>query len=351
MKEVIFVSNVIGNGGAGRVMAIIADYFAEKGVDVTLCSFLDNYETYEMNPKIKQVIIKKDLKGALGKIQRISRLRKFIKKHPNATLIAFEHFVNMETIAAAVGLKNKVIVSERNSPDILDKRKVSKILRDILYRYTNVLVCQTPEAKEYFSECVRKKSVIIPNPIKSDLPYYQGERKKEITTFCRVEKQKNLKMLIDAFEMLSKDYDEYVLSIYGDGSQKESLIEYTKEKGLENKVLFQPFIMDIHNKIADCEMFVSTSDYEGLSNSMLEAMGMGLPVVCTDCDGGGARMMIENKVNGILTHKGDTTAFYNGMKYLLDNPDDAKKMSIKAMEVNETLSVDNICSKWLDLTV
>lgn len=349
MKNVIFVSNVIGNGGAGRVMAIIADYFVEKGIDVTLCSFLDNYETYEMNPKIKQVMIKKDLKGVFGKIQRILRLRKFIKNYPYATIISFEHFVNMETIAATWGLMNKVIVSERNSPDILDKRRISKILRDILYRYTDVLVCQTTEAKKYFSEYIQRKTVIIPNPIKSNLPYYEGNRKKDITTFCRVEKQKNLKMLIDAFEMLLKDYSEYVLSIYGDGSEKEGLIEYVNSKGLEKNVLFYPFDMDIHNKIVDCEMFVSTSDYEGLSNSMLEAMAMGMPVVCTDCRGGGARMMIEDGVNGILVPVRDTAAFYKGMKYLIDNKERAKKIGKNAMKVKVELSVDNICSRWIDL--
>lgn len=349
MKKVVFVSNVIGNGGAGRVMAIIADYFVEKGIDVTLCSFLDNYETYEINPKVKQAIIKKDFKGLFGKIQRILKLRKFIKKHQDATIIAFEYFVNMEAIVATCGLKNRIIVSERNSPDILDKRKNLKILRDILYRYTDVLVCQTAEAKEYFSEYIQGKTVIIPNPIKSDLPYYEGIRKKEITTFCRVEKQKNLKMLIDAFEMLLKDHKEYVLSIYGDGSEKKDLIEYVGAKGLEKKVIFYPFDMDIHDKIVDCEMYVSTSDFEGLSNSMLEAMGMGMPVVCTDCKGGGARMIIKNGINGILVPVKDTVAFYQGMKYLLDNKDKAREIGKNAMSVKDDLSVDNICRRWMDL--
>lgn len=57
-------------------------------------------------------------------------------------------------------------------------------------------------------------------------------------------------------------------------------------------------------------MFVSSSDFEGISNSMLEAMGMGLPVVVTDCPVGGARMVIQDGVNGLLVPVGDTKTMY-----------------------------------------
>ena len=45
-KTVIFVSNVVGNGGVGRVLATIANYFVNQNIDVSICSFLENYDTY-----------------------------------------------------------------------------------------------------------------------------------------------------------------------------------------------------------------------------------------------------------------------------------------------------------------
>ena len=68
-------------------------------------------------------------------------------------------------------------------------------------------------------------------------------------------------------------------------------------------------------------MFVSSSDFEGISNSMLEALGMGLPVVVTDCPVGGARMVIKSGENGILVPVGDTQAMYEAMRSVLKDPD------------------------------
>ena len=50
---------------------------------------------------------------------------------------------------------------------------------------------------------------------------------------------------------------------------------------------------NVHSYIINASMFVSSSDFEGMSNSMLEAMAIGLPVVCTDCPIGGAKMVIK----------------------------------------------------------
>ena len=96
-------------------------------------------------------------------------------------------------------------------------------------------------------------------------------------------------------------------------------------------------------------MFVSTSDFEGLSNSMLEAMAIGLPCVCTDCDGGGARMMIEDHVNGLLVPKGDVNAVYKAMKEIIEDKKLAEKISINASKLKDELSVDKIVDKWIEM--
>ncbi|MFU0826085.1 MAG: Glycosyltransferase involved in cell wall biosynthesis [Lachnoclostridium sp.] len=349
--EVLFVSNIVGNGGAGRVMSLIANYFSSKNMKVTICSYLDSYETYQLNPQIKNIIIgSKGKFRPIGKLKRIFKLRNIIKNHPDATVIAFEDFVNMQTIIASFFLKNKVIISERNDPKQLDKKRLKKIARSILYRFSEKLVCQTPEAKGYFNPGIQKKTVVIPNPILSDLPkMYEGQRKKEIVNFCRMEPQKNLKLLIDAYSLLLREYDDFKLVLYGDGSEKEKLIRYTEQMGLTGKVLFHNACMDVHRKVYDCAMFVSSSDYEGISNSMLEAMSMGLPVIATDCPCGGARMFIENYKNGILVPAGDKQALYEAMKYLIEHPKEAGEMARAALNVKKMLAVEKICKAWESL--
>jgi glycosyltransferase involved in cell wall biosynthesis len=136
-----------------------------------------------------------------------------------------------------------------------------------------------------------------------------------------LEKQKNLLLLIDAFALLYKEHPEYNLAIYGDGSEKKHIETYITKMLLEDCISVYESIPNIHEKIIDCAMFISSSDYEGLSNSMIEAMALGLPCVVTDCPCGGARMMITSYENGILVPVGDIQTMYEAMKYIIENPE------------------------------
>ena len=95
-------------------------------------------------------------------------------------------------------------------------------------------------------------------------------------------------------------------------------------------------------------MFVSSSDYEGISNSMMEAMAVGLPCICTDCPAGGASLMIENEVSGLLTPVGDRKALADAMIRLIENPEFAESLGEHAVYINEKYSQDTICGAWLD---
>ena len=349
-RKIIFISNYFGNGGAARVIQVLSKTLSDKeDCEVKILSFRDDDKKYEVPDKVLyECVNTKSKNKMIQKIERIIRLRKILKNNKDAIIISFEYFVNMQTIVAKMFLKNKLIISERNDPYRVGNNK--KGLRNFLYKFADCLVCQTQDAKEYFPQKIQDKSVIIPNPIKSNLPKrFEGKRDKIIVTFCRIEKQKNLKMLIDAFEMLIKKHDEYTLSIYGDGKEKDALINYVDNKKMKNKVLFYDFQSNIHEKIVNSTMFVSSSNYEGISNSMIEAMGIGLPTLVTDCPCGGARMMIENQVNGILVPVGDVQSMYESMKKIIENPDFAEMLSRNATDINERLEENKICSKWIDL--
>lgn len=350
-KEVIFVVNKLHGGGAERVLTLISSYLAEQDLKVTICTYSDIEEAYIINKNINYVHVKADGKCKQSKkVKRILALRNIFKQNPNATIIAFEYFINIQTVIASLFLKNKVIVSERNDPNMLNSRKIMNILRSISYGLADILVCQTDDAKSYFNSRIQKKAVIIKNPIMSNLPNrFIGNRKKEIVTFCRLEPQKNLKMMIDAFILLSKDYGDYTLSIYGDGSEKNKLKEYVENKGISHKVNFYGFNKNIHKEILKSKMYISSSNYEGLSNSMIEAMAIGLPSVVTDCPCGGARMVIDNNQNGLLVPVGDVNSLYKGMKRIIEDKDFEELLSKNATLIRDELSVEKICSKWIEL--
>ena len=154
-------------------------------------------------------------------------------------------------------------------------------------------------------------------------------------------------MLLDAYEDFKEVHPEYTLEIYGDGPDREKLESIIIDKGLEGRARIYPAVADIHNKILDAYMFVSTSDYEGISNSMLEAMAIGLPVICTDCPCGGARMVINNMQDGVLIPVNNKKKVVEAMEKLADDYDMAKKMGQAALGVREKFRSDVIMRKWI----
>lgn len=348
-KEVIFVSNFLGDGGAARVISVLAEGLANQGYKVTICSYpFKNKEEYHHSDKVDY--IKFDMnhqKGVLYKIERITKLRREVKKHKDAIIVSFEYFMNMQTIVAMAGLKNKLIISERNDPARVGGKTPTKQLRNFLYRFADCLVCQTQEALEYFPQNIQKKSVVILNPVKENLPErWQGERRKEIVNFCRLEKQKNLPLLIEAFCEFHKKHADYTLAIYGDGKERESLEEYIRNLKLDDCVTLHHAVSDIHDHIKDAMMFVSSSNYEGLSNSMIEAMAIGLPTICTDCPCGGARMVIRDGENGLLVPVGNKEAMVDAISAVAENQTIRKSLEINGYAIRKELANKRIVGIW-----
>ena len=92
-----------------------------------------------------------------------------------------------------------------------------------------------------------------------------------------------------------------------------------------------------------------SSRFEGLSNSMLESLCMGVPTICTRCMGGGAEAVIVDGANGILVDIDDVEAEANAMAHLVDNSEYAKAIGLRARELRQQLSLETIGDKWLSL--
>ena len=275
--------------------------------------------------------------------------RELLKKYNGSTAFGFLIRSNISMLMAAKGTGVKTVFCERNNPVRPDMPQNIIKIRDKIYQRCTSAVFQTEEEMAYYTR-IKGEKAVIPNPIKENLPErYLGVRRHEIVNFCRMSSQKNIPLLIDAFEILLQDHPDYTLRVYGEGPEKDNLKAYIKERHLEDKAYIEEFASDIHNRIKDAAMFVSTSDFEGLSNSMLEAMAIGLATVCTDCDGGGARMMIEDHVNGLLVPKGDKQAVYHAMKEIVEDEALSDRLSENAEKIKIKLSVDNIVKEWIKM--
>jgi len=386
-KKISFFIDSLGGGGAERVVSVLCTELISKGYDVDILMLQKREIAYHLPEKVSLYYVQDmPVTTKYGKITRkvfeiwnrfrfrvyvpiLRRLgyqkypkwnetsfylysqfvlpyREYLRKNPDSTAFGFLIRSNISLLMAAKWTGVKAVFCERNNPVRPDMPVNIMRIRDKVYKCCDAAVFQTEEEREYYTK-LRCDSAVIPNPIKEELPErYDGERRHEIVNFCRMNAQKNLKLLIDAFELLLKDYPDYTLRIYGRGEEKENLKKYIAEKNLNKSIFLEDFASNIHEIIRDAKMFVSTSDYEGLSNSMIEAMAIGMPCVCTDCAGGGAKMMIQDHENGILVPVGDKQAVYDGMVEIINDNELEKKLSINASDVKNQLCVERIVSQW-----
>ena len=343
MHICFIVASMVG-GGTERVIAVLANHFIKQNNKITVLLTADHRVEYELNPKIEILQIGGQTGGKLsGRLKRVMTLRSYFRKHKNTVYLSFGTETNMFVILSAFLMRRKIIISERNDPNKCSFAKK----RDILYPFAKGYVFQTQDAMNCFSEKIRKKSMVIPNPVSDKVPErYTGVRRKEIVAVGRLEEQKNHKLLLDAYADFLKNVSGYTLKIYGKGYLKQELIEYAERLEIASNVFLADFAPDVHERIKDSAMYVLSSDYEGISNSLLEALALGLPVISTDCPIGGSRMLIKDHENGILVPVGDKSALVQAMTEIATDSELADKLSSEAEKLKKEYSVVQIAGMW-----
>ncbi len=348
MKKVTFVCQHLGKGGAERVISILINNFVAIGWDVQLVMLFEEVIDYPISSNVSVICLNwNKMRSPFEVFPRLIKLRNIIK---GDYVVSFLYVAIFYTVFSLLGCKKRVIVSERTDPARDPVGWIHKCLRNISYALANTVVFQTNEAKSYFSGKIYRDSVVIPNPISNCIPdRFYGERKKEIVAAGRLEKQKNFSLLIKAFSQFNVENPGYVLKIFGQGSEEADLLKLVKELEIDENVVFPGFVQNVDEQMCDAALYVSSSDYEGISNSMIEALAMGIPTICTDCPAGGAREMIKDGYNGILVPVGDVKKLVFAMKKILNNPAFALEISEHAVEIREELAEKKIIPMWINL--
>lgn len=350
-KKLLMINNSLTGGGSERVMSMLANELACRGYEIDMLISNGNApETYKLSESINKIKFKEDgLKGFRFTFNWLKLIRKYQKQIKYQAVISFLMGNNVLTLMAGLGLNQKIIVSERNNPSIIDnKKRVLKIGEQFIYPYAKYVVFQTEDVKAIYKNSIRKKGVVIPNPVNPDLgnQYPNELRKKVIVSAGRLTKQKNYPMLLKAFKMFNERCPGYQLVIYGQGVLLDDLKLLCRKLKIENSVHFAGFVDNVDDYIRKAAMFVMSSDFEGISNTMIEALAMGVPTICTDCPVGGARMMIQSGKNGILVPVGDEKALSEAMIKLAENPEYAAALGQRALKVREDYSIRKIADMW-----
>lgn len=346
-KKIVFLIGSMGKGGAERVISVLANHYADLGWKVDIITLLDSKCDYVLNKNITLKSIFRENKKRIYQVPFwIYGIRGYLKKENPDKIVSFIARINILTIIASFGYLNRVTISERNDPKRDGRGRVIKILTELLYPLVNNIIFQTEQAKLCFSKRVQKKGTIIINPIEVKLIERKNKEKK-IVSVGRLIEQKNHQLLIEAFSEVVRQYPNYKLYIYGSGRLKNILKEKIKYLGVEKSVFLSGEKENIHDEISNAEIFILSSDYEGLSNALLEALTIGLPCISTKC--AGSIEVIKNYENGILIPVKSKEKLVKSIIELIENPDLSKKLSEKAKQMAIEYRKENILKKWEEI--
>ncbi len=345
-KRIMFFIGALGSGGAEKVVSTLSGELAERGYDVEIVTYYDRELFYPLSEKVIYTPI--DSKGAKGFAKKFFFMRRYFKKHARCVLSFLAPF-NILCIASLLFTRVPLIVADRNDPRKVPSNPVIRKLRDFLYRFATGVVLQTTKNQQYFSKAVQKKSTVIFNTVMvgdKAGSAISTEKKPRIVSVGRLMEQKNQIMLLDAFAAIHPDFPEYSLTIYGEGPMKERLEAHIAKLGIADSVFLPGAVSNVFEHYADAELFVMSSDYEGMPNALAEAMCIGLPCISTDVSG--ANDMIRDGESGLLCPVGDAAALEAAMRRMLGDDGLRAACAESATYLNDLLDRERIVNQWLD---
>ncbi len=164
----------------------------------------------------------------------------------------------------------------------------------------------------------------------------------------RITDRKGLNYLIEAVAELAPKYPQIYLKIMGDGNAREKLEQLAKNLKLEDKIKFLGRIPreETTKYYQEARLFVLPSFNEGMSNAMLEALAVGLPIISTNT--GGASELVVDGQNGFIVKFKDSQDIAEKIEELILNEDLRKKMSIASRVLAEKMSWKNVAEEYFE---
>lgn len=352
-KHIAMFISSLNKGGSERVLVNLAEYFYGKGYLVTIVTQYRAESEYGISSGIKRVY-SEIAEGEIGRsrilnfVKRFRKLRGIWKAERPDLILSFIGKNNMMALLTSRLLHIPVVVSVRGEPKEEYYSKALRMAAELLFPLADGVVLQSRRSMDFFGVSVRRKAVVLPNSIHPAFMKepYRGEREKKIVAVGRVDANKNHRMIIRAFAALAGKYPEYELVIYGEGELRSELIRRVEEMGLQERVHLPGSIDDVAGAIYKASVFVLSSNSEGMPNTLIEAMALGIPCISTDCPCGGPAELIINGENGLLTEVDNWEMLKEKLQKIIEDVELARKLGENGSKIREKLNPDLINNKW-----
>lgn len=366
MKKVLIIQESLGGGGAEKVLKDILDGvdYNNYEIDLALISNDDDIYSDKINKKVNiknyfpNLNIKNTFFNKVYKQFKIWHVKysyiyiPFLLKKDYDIEIAFLEGPSTEILARSKNKKTKKIAWVHT--DLTKLRRISKEKEKLIYRKMDKVVTVSKDSKEKFLSLYpenEKKVTVLYNLINKKNILKLSKEKVEIElkdntliAVGRLNKQKRFDRLIKAHKKLLEDGVINNLLILGEGDERNSLENLIEELNLSSSVKLLGFKNNPYKYVKNSDIYVMSSDVEGLPLVVAEALTLGKVIVSTRCTG--PMEMIGNNEYGILTKENSSDSLKESLKEILLDKEKQKYLEEKALERSSILDEKEFWKKF-----
>ncbi len=354
-KRITLTISALKQGGAEKVLVLLARAWSSKGNKVTVLTFDNGSDpsfyhlpgSADLFPLDISSEADSLLQGIINNFRRITVLRKAIKNSKPDVVISFIDKTNVICLLSALGLKIPVIVTEHSDPAQCDIGKLWGWLRTMTYKwFANRVVLLNKLFAKSFSNSIKSKTIVIPNPIVIEKvkENQKGERHM-VVSMGRLAEEKKYSLLIMAFSRLANQYKNWDLTILGEGKERSALEKIVIEEKLEGRVFLPGAKKHPHSIVASADIYVLSSRFEGFPVALCEAMACGLPVISTEFHAG-VHDIVKHNINGLVVPNEKVELLGDAIKLLMDDAALRSRFGKAGVEVAKSYSLDIVANRW-----
>ncbi|MBR2801476.1 MAG: glycosyltransferase [Erysipelotrichaceae bacterium] len=352
--RVLFVVPGMGPGGSERVTANLANHLARQGHEVGLLFFVGEKSFYELDARVQCFPLNStmDRRSSLTFLfSMAANFRNCLKAFRHCCesfrpdkVVSFQFEADTVVSVCRKGRKWAWISSEINDPT--NRSRLISYLTKRNYRFMDLLVCQTKMVLDFYKDLPVRK-ILLPNAVDlSVIPGAVDEGKETVFVSAgRLSSQKNYPLLIRSFHKACQQSAEPCrLIIYGEGPDRPKLEALIRELQAE-EISLPGTADDLLQRIRDAAAFVISSDYEGCSNALLEAVLLGLPVISADHPTGDAKELAKRGY--VLTvGVGNEEEMTKALLSLMNDPQRRREMRLRSRSFREDPEIVTSCLQW-----
>lgn len=362
MKRILFLKSdmsVVNDGGT-RVASLLINELAKENIKVFCVSLEQKNEktAFEIDRRVEINYIGKNIKRIRDKFfYKFIYLRNYVKKNNIDIIIGIGMGVSIFSIFSTLGLGTKIISCEHtNLNNRYSQSFYMKLNRYIATKFSDKIITLTKKEKLKYEKKYKIKNGKVENIynfidiqlIKKNKKVENIEKVKIITVGGLVEVKGYERLIKIATYLLKNKNITWEWNIFGDGYQREKLLELIKENNLEKYVKLRGISNTIYEKYKEADLYVLTSYYEGLPMALLEAKASGLPIISFDIETGPSEI-VRDGVDGYLVKDNELKLMADKIVKLIENEQLRKQFSECSNQNLEKFEKSQIIFQWKKL--